>query len=485
MSDKYDVIVIGGGPAGYVAAIRAAQLGMRVACIDDWLGADGKPALGGTCLNVGCIPSKALLESSEIYHRARHEYAEHGVAIGKLGFDVGRMQKRKTRITGELTGGIAALFKSNDVEWLQGTGSVRDSGKVAFKPHEKGKKRTLAAENIVIASGSEPVPLDIAPFDGEYIVDSADALAFDRVPDRLGVIGAGYIGVELGSVWSRLGSETVLLEALEDFLPIADRGIAREALKQFRKQDLDIRLGARVLGAKLKGRGKNRTVAVEYEEGQEKKTAEFDRLIVAVGRRPRTDRLFASGARIELDDKEFVSVNNNFRTSLPGVYAVGDVIGGPMLAHKGMEEGSAVAEILAGQRPRIDYRTVPSVIYTAPEIAWVGKTEAQVKSEGTPYRTGIVPFAANGRAKALGQQAGMVKLIAHGESDEILGAHMLGPFVSELIQEMVVAMEFRAASEDVARIVHGHPTLSETVHEAALAVDNRPIHIAPPRRRKS
>lgn len=485
MSDKYDVIVIGGGPAGYVAAIRATQLGMSAACIDDWLGADGEPSLGGTCLNVGCIPSKALLESSEIYHRARHEYAEHGVTIGKLGIDVGRMQERKSRITGELTGGIASLFKSNGVEWLQGNGKVRDSGKVDFKPHGKGGKRTLAAEAIVIASGSEPVPLKIAPFDGEYIVDSAGALAFDEVPGRLGVIGAGYIGVELGSVWSRLGSETVLLEAVEDFLPIADRQIAREALKQFRKQDLDIRLGARVLGAKVEGRGKNRAVKVEYEEKQEKKTAEFDRLIVAVGRRPRTDGLFASGARIELDDKRFISVDEKFRTSLPGVYAVGDVIGGPMLAHKGMEEGGAVAEILAGQKPRIDYRTVPSVVYTAPEIAWVGKTEEQVKSEGTPYRTGMAPFAANGRAKALGQQAGMVKLIAHEKSDEILGAHMLGPFVSELIQEMVVAMEFRAAGEDVARIIHGHPTLSETVHEAALAVDNRPIHIAPRRRRKS
>lgn len=485
MSNEYDVIVIGGGPAGYVAAIRAAQLGMQVACIDEWLDPEGKPSLGGTCLNVGCIPSKALLESSEIYHRAGHEYAEHGVDIGKLGIDVSRMQERKNRITGELTGGIAALFKSNGVEWLQGTGRVEDSGKVSFKPHEGGKKKALKTDNIVIASGSEPVPLKIAPFDGEYIVDSAGALAFDNVPERLGVIGAGYIGVELGSVWSRLGSETVLLEAVEDFLPIADRQIAREALKQFRKQDLDIRLGARVLGAEVKGRGKNRSVSVEYEEGEEKKTAEFDRLIVAVGRRPRTEGLFAGGARIELDDKGFISVNEKFRTSLPGVYAVGDVIGGPMLAHKGMEEGSAVAEILAGQSPHIDYLTVPSVVYTAPEIAWVGKTEEQVKSEGTPYRTGVVPFSANGRAKALGQQAGMVKLIAHEESDEILGAHMLGPFVSELIQEMVVAMEFRAASEDVARIVHGHPTLSETVHEAALAVDNRPIHIAAKRRRKS
>ncbi|MES1944424.1 dihydrolipoyl dehydrogenase [Salinisphaera sp. PC39] len=485
MSDKYDVLVIGGGPAGYVAAIRAAQLGMQVACIDKWLDPDDKPSLGGTCLNVGCIPSKALLESSEIFHRAQHEYAEHGVEIGDLGIDVPRMQKRKAKITGELTGGIASLFKANGIEWLQGHGQVQDSGKVAFKPHKGGKKQTLEADNIVIASGSEPVALDIAPFDGEYIVDSSGALAFDEVPGRLGIIGAGYIGVELGSVWSRLGSETVLLEAVEDFLPIADRQIAREALKQFRKQDLDIRLGARVLSAKTKGRGKNKTVVVEYEEGQDKQTAEFDRLIVAVGRRPCTDGLLASGARVELDDKGFISVNDAFRTSLPGVYAIGDVIGGPMLAHKGMEEGSVLAEILAGQKPHINYLTVPSVVYTAPEIAWVGKTEEQVKSEGTPYRTGTIPFAANGRAKALGQQAGMVKLIAHEETDEILGAHMLGPFVSELIQEMVVAMEFRASSEDIARIIHGHPTLSETVHEAALAVDERPIHVAMRRRRKA
>lgn len=484
MSDKYDVLVIGGGPAGYVAAIRAAQLGMQVGCIDRWLDPEDKPSLGGTCLNVGCIPSKALLESSEIFHRAQHEYAEHGVSIDGLGFDVGRMQQRKGKITAELTGGVASLFKSNGVEWLQGSGQIQDSGKVAFKPHD-GKKQTLTADNIIIASGSEPVALDIAPFDGEYIVDSSGALAFDHVPERLGIIGAGYIGVELGSVWSRLGSETVLLEAVEDFLPIADKQIAREALKLFRKQDLDIRLGARVLGAKVKGRGKSKTVTVEYEEGDDKKTAEFDRLIVAVGRRPCTDGLFARGARIELDDKGFVSVNESFRTSLPGVYAVGDVIGGPMLAHKGMEEGSALAEILAGQKPHLNYLTVPSVVYTAPEIAWVGRTEEQVKAAGIPYRTGMVPFAANGRAKALGQQAGMVKLIAHEETDELLGAHMLGPFVSELIQEMVVAMEFRAASEDIARTIHGHPTLSETVHEAALAVDNRPIHVAPRRRRKS
>jgi dihydrolipoamide dehydrogenase len=394
------------------------------------------------------------------------------------------MQQRKAKITGELTGGIASLFKGNGVEWLQGSGRVQDSGKAAFKPHKNGKKQNLTTEHIVIASGSEPVALDIAPFDGEYIVDSSGGLAFDQVPERLGVIGAGYIGVELGSVWSRLGSETVLLEAVEDFLPIADKQITREALKQFRKQGLDIRLGARVLGAKAKGRGRNKTVVVEYEEDQEKRAAEFDRLIVAVGRRPCTDGLFASGARIELDDKGFVSVNEQFRTSLPGVYAVGDVIGGPMLAHKSMEEGSALAEILAGQKPHLDYRTVPSVVYTAPEIAWVGQTEEQVKAAGTPYRTGMVPFSANGRAKALGQQTGMVKLIAHQETDEILGAHMLGPFVSELIQEIVLAMEFRAASEDIARTIHGHPTLSETVHEAALAVDERPIHVAPRRRRK-
>lgn len=483
MSKPYDLLVIGAGPAGYVAAIRAAQLGMRVGCIDRWLDRDQEPALGGTCLNAGCIPSKVLLESSEIYHRARHDYADHGLAFDQLSMDIARMQKRRVGIVSQLTGGINGLFKANGVEWLQGNGQVEESGKVAFQPHGKRKRSHLQAEHIVLASGSDPVALDIAPFDGSRIVDSRAALEFDSVPGRLGVIGAGYIGVELGSVWSRLGSETLLLEALDSFMPIADSQIARAALQQFRKQGLDIRLGARVTAAKVQGRGKSAGVHLTYSADGEEHSEAFDRLIVAVGRAPCTDRLLGSGAQVDLDDKGFVSVNDEFRTSLPGVYAVGDVIGGAMLAHKGMEEGSAVAEILAGQKPHVDYNTVPSVVYTAPEIAWVGKTEDQAKAAGIATRVGTMPFAANGRAKALGQEAGMVKLIANADTDEIVGAHMLGPYVSELIQEIVVAMTYRASSEDIARIIHGHPTLSETVHEAALAVDGRPIHFAPPKRK--
>ncbi len=479
MSKQFDVVVIGAGPGGYVAAIRAAQLGMNVACIDKWLGLDGKPSLGGTCLNAGCIPSKALLESSELFLRASHEFDTHGIKLDSVKLDLAQMQKRKGGVVEALTGGIGALFKANGVTSFLGRGQVVDSGEVLFTDHDD-KEETLEAKHIIIASGSEPVPLDIAPFDGERIVDSWGALEFDEVPKRLGVIGAGYIGVELGSVWSRLGSKVTLLEAVDDFLPIADRQVASEGLKAFRKQGLDIQLGARVTKAKA---SKN-DVKVEYKQGDESHKATFDRLIVAVGRRPFTDNLCVKGAEVELDDKGFVAVNDSFRTSLPGVYAVGDVIGGPLLAHKGMEEGSAVAEILAGQKPHVNYDVVPSVVYTTPEISWVGKTEAQVKSAGTDYRVGQIPFTSNGRAKALGQSTGFVKIIACAKTDEILGAHMIGPYVSELVQELVVAMEYKASSEDLARIIHGHPTLSETVHEAALAVDERPIHFPPKRKKK-
>ena len=472
MSKAYDLVVIGAGPAGYVAAIRAAQLGKRVACVDNWVNHDGKPALGGTCLNAGCIPSKALLESSELYHRAHHEFAAHGINVEKVAIDVEQMLKRKTDITRSLTGGIEMLFKGNKIEWLKGRGTVLGTGKVRVTPLDDGDTYEVEADDIIIASGSEPVELGIAPFDGERVVDSWGALEFEEVPKRLGVIGAGVIGVELGSVWSRLGAETILLEAQDEFLALADGQVAKEAAKQFKKQGLDIRLGARVLGAKVGKKG----VEVEYSQGDDKHTETFDKLIVCVGRRPNTDGLFSKESGLELDDKGFVNVDERFRTNLPRVYAVGDVIGGPMLAHKGSEEGVAVAEIIAGQTVEVDYLTVPSVIYTAPEIAWVGKTEEQVKNEGVEYRVGTFPFAANGRAKALEQAVGMVKMIADAKTDRILGVHMVGPYVSELVAEMVLAMEFGASSEDVARTIHAHPTLSESVHEAALSVDGRAIH---------
>lgn len=479
MSKKFDVVVIGAGPAGYVAAIRAAQLGMDVACIDKWLDLDDKPSLGGTCLNAGCIPSKALLESSELFHRVNAEFADHGIKTSGVELDLAQMQKRKAGIVSELTGGIGSLFKANGVTSFAGRGQVVDSGEVLFVSHD-GKEDTFNCDHIVIAAGSEPVALDIAPFDGDRILDSWGALEIDEVPKKLGVIGAGYIGVELGSVWARLGSKVTLLEAVNDFMPIADRDIAKEGLKAFKKQGLDIQLGARVTEAKATKKG----AKVKYTQGDESHSVSFDRLVVAVGRRPHTKDLCAKGARVELDDKGFIDVNDNFRTSLPGVYAVGDVVSNPMLAHKGMEEGAAVAEILAGQKPHLNYDVIPSVVYTHPEMAWVGKSEAQVKSAGTEYRVGQIPFASNGRAKALGQQGGFIKMIADADSDEILGVHMIGPYVSELVQEIVVAMEYKAASEDIARIIHGHPTLGETVHEAALAVDGRPIHFPPKRSKK-
>lgn len=473
MSKTYDVIVIGGGPAGYVAAIRAAQLGMQVACVDNWVNHDGKPSLGGTCLNAGCIPSKALLESSEVYYKAQNEFANHGIKIKSLEMDIAQMQKRRASITSQLTGGIATLFKANGIEWVQGKGCLEDSGKVRVSAQD-GSDTTLTCDHVILASGSEPVPLKIAPFDGEHILDSWDALELPKVPEKLGVIGAGYIGIEMSSVWSRLGAEVTVLEAMDDFMPLADRQIARDALKQFKKQGLDIRMGARVESGKAGKKG----VEVKFSEGDESKTETFDKLIVAVGRRPYTEGLFSNSAGVDLDEKGFINVDENFRTNLPRVYAVGDVIGGPMLAHKGSEEGSAVAEIIAGQKSTMDYETVPSVVYTAPELAWVGRNEEQLKADGVDYRVGTFPFAANGRAKALDETAGLVKVIADAATDRILGVHMLGPYVSELIAEMVLAMEFGASSEDVARTIHAHPTLSESTHEAALSVAGRAIHFA-------
>ncbi|HZP13091.1 MAG TPA: dihydrolipoyl dehydrogenase [Nevskiaceae bacterium] len=473
MSENYDVVVIGGGPAGYPAAIRAAQLGFKTACIDAWLNKDNTPAFGGTCLNAGCIPSKALLESSELFHRAQHEFEVHGIKAGKIALDLAAMQKRKDGICKQLTSGVKTLFTANKVTGLQGWGKLLGKGQVEFKSHDGKTTQTLTAKHIVIATGSEPINLKIAPLDGKNIVDSWGALDFSEVPKRLGIIGAGVIGVELGSVWQRLGSQVVILEALPTFLPMVDQQIAKDALRQFTKQGLDIRLGAKVLTGKASKSG----VAVEYEAEGQKKTEEFDKLIVAVGRRPFTQNLGADAAGVKLDERGFVKIDKNYKTSAAGIYAVGDVTGGAMLAHKAIEEGVALAEQLAGQKTEVNYNAVPSIIYTTPEIAWVGKSEEQVKAEGIEYKTGAAPFAANGRAKALEQQVGSIKMIAHAKTGRILGIHMTGPYVSELAAEAVLAMEYGATTEDIALTMHSHPTLSESFHEAALAVEGHAIHI--------
>lgn len=474
MSDSYDVIVIGGGPAGYPCAIRAGQLGLKVACIDAWTNRDGTHAFGGTCLNAGCIPSKALLESSELYHRARHEFAAHGIDTGTPGLDLERMQARKQTISTQLTGGIKALFKANGVEGLSGWGRLVGDGKVEFTPLDGGKAQTLTAKSIVIATGSAPVELkQIAPFDDERIVDSWGGLDFDSVPERLGVIGAGVIGVELGSVWSRLGAKVTLLEAMDTFLPMVDQQVAKDALRQFTKQGLDVKLGAKVLSAKA---GK-KDIEIRYQAGDKEETLKVDRLIVAVGRRPYTDKLGADTAGLELDERGFVIVDEQYRSNLDGVYAVGDVIGGPMLAHKAIDEGVVLAERLAGSKgAAVNYNAVPSVVYTAPEIAWVGLSEAQAKEQGFEVKVGSAPFAANGRAKAMEQATGMVKVVSDVKTDRILGVHMSGPYVSELLGEAVLALEYAATTEDVALTMHGHPTLAETLHEAVLSVDGLAIH---------
>jgi dihydrolipoamide dehydrogenase len=471
MSEAYDVVVIGGGPAGYPAAIRAAQLGMKTACIDAWQNRDGTPAFGGTCLNAGCIPSKALLESSEIYHRANHEFAAHGVKVARVELDIAQMLKRKDTISRALTGGIKTLFGSNKVTGLFGTGRLLGNGQVEYTSHE-GKKQALAAKHIIIATGSEPVNLKVAPFDGKAIVDSWGALEFTEVPKRLGVIGAGVIGVELGSVWSRLGAKTVLLEALPNFLPMVDAQVAKEAQRHLVKQGLDIRLGAKVTGAKAGKAG----VTVEYELDGKAHKEEFDKLIVAVGRRPYTKDLGCDKAGVALDERGFVKVDKRYKTSAPGIYAVGDVIGGLMLAHKGIEEGVALAEQLAGHHTEVNYNAVPSVIYTAPEVAWVGQSEEQAKAAGFQVKTGVSSFMSSGRAKALEQAVGLVKMISDVKTDRILGVHMVGPYVSELVAEAVLALEYAATTEDVVLTMHAHPTLSETFHDAAQLVDGRAIH---------
>jgi dihydrolipoamide dehydrogenase len=475
MAETFDVVVIGGGPGGYTAAIRAAQLGFSTACIDDGVRADGKPALGGTCTNVGCIPSKALLQSSEHFEHATHGFAEHGILVKDVAIDVTQMQKRKDKVVAQNNDGIAFLFKKNKVSSFNGRGTF--TGKVAdgYAIDVGGAKpASLVARHVIVATGSTPRALPGAPFDGKLILDNAGALAIAAVPRRLGVVGAGVIGLEMGSVWRRLGSDVTILEALPALLGAADEALAKEAQKQFTRQRLAISLGAKILKVTP---GKSEVTVDWTDASGAAQQNVFDRLIVSIGRVPNTAGLGADNVGLAVDARGFIEVDEHCATALPGVYAIGDVVRGPMLAHKAEEEGVAVAETLAGQKPHVDFNTVPWVIYTAPEIAWVGETEQQLKARGVAYKTGMFPFTANGRARAMGETRGFVKLIADAATDRVLGMHAIGPMVSELIAEGAMAMEFGASSEDIARICHAHPTLSEATKEAALAVLGRTLNL--------
>ena len=471
MSEHYDVIVIGAGPAGYVAAIRAAQLGLKTACVDAFTGKDGKQALGGTCLNVGCIPSKALLDSSRQFHNLTHNFDVHGISADNARIDVPTFVGRKDKIVKQFTGGVAQLFKANKITPFFGTGKLLKGNDVEISGPDSAKQ-TISATNVILASGSVPIELPFAKFDGKAIVDNAGALDFTEVPKRLGVIGAGVIGLELGSVWKRLGADVTIIEALPDFLSVADADISKIALREFGKQGLNIKLGAKLGKAEVKSDG----VHLTYTDKDGEQSLVVDKLLVAVGRRAYTDGLLAADTGVKLDERGRIVVDEHNHTGVDGVWAIGDAVRGPMLAHKGSEEGVAVAEWIAGKAGHVNYDTIPWVIYTEPEIAWAGKTEKELKDAGIPYKVGSFPFAAIGRAVAMNEGIGQVKMIAHADTDRILGVHMVGPGVSELIAECVVAMEFKGSSEDVARIVHAHPTLSEAVHEAALSVDKRAIH---------
>ncbi len=472
MSEQYDVIVIGAGPAGYHAAIRAAQLGMKVACIDAALGKDGKPALGGTCLRVGCIPSKALLDSSRQYWNMGHLFDQHGISFKDAKIDVAKMIGRKDAIVKQFTGGIAALFKANKITAYHGFGVLHAGNVVKVRQHD-GSEVELKATNVVLAAGSDSIELPFAKF-GEHIIDNVGALDLEAVPKRLGVIGAGVIGLELGSVWKRLGAEVTVLEALPNFLAAADAEVAKVAAREFKKQGLDIRLGAKVSKTEVGKDG----VKVTYSDDKGEQTLVVDKLLVAVGRRAATKGVLAEGTGVRVDARGMIEVDAHCHTGVDGVWAVGDCVRGPMLAHKGFEEGIAVAELIAGLPGHVNYDTIPWVIYTEPEIAWVGKTEEQLKADGVPYKAGSFPFAAVGRAVAMAEPAGFVKVLAHAETDRVLGMHLVGANVSELVHEGVLAMEFKGSAEDLARICHAHPSLSEAVHDAAMAVDKRAIHKA-------
>ena len=471
--ESYDVVVIGAGPGGYVAAIRCAQLGLKTACIESWRNGDGEAALGGTCLNVGCIPSKALLDSSHQFEHLRTHAQDHGITTGEVAIDIAVMHRRKDKIVHTLTQGIGALFKKNGVQWLQGRGRLLPDLQVAVIDPAGQESARLQAKHVILATGSVPTRIPSAPIDGQRVVDSTGALAFDAVPAKLGVIGAGVIGLELGSVWRRLGSQVTIFEALPNFLALADQDIAKEAQKLLTRQGLDIRLGAKVTDVKTDAGG----VTIDVEVGGVASQARFDKLIVAVGRSPNTEGLDAAAIGLTLDARGCIEVDDHCRTRVPGIWAIGDVVRGPMLAHKASEEGIAVAELIAGQRPHIDHTHIPWVIYTWPEVAWAGATEQSLKAANRACRIGRFPFLASGRARAMGETDGFIKVISDATTDAVLGVHVIGANASELIAEAVIAMEFGASAEDLARIVHAHPTLSEGMHEAALGVDTRMIHL--------
>ena len=474
MSKQFDVVVIGGGPGGYVAAIRAAQLGMQVACIDEWKNAAGGPALGGTCTNVGCIPSKALLQSSEHFEHANLHFADHGISTGKVTMDVAKMIARKDTVVKQNNDGIQYLFKKNKVTFFHGRGSFVKAADGGYEIKVAGKdEESITGKQIIVATGSNARALPGVPFDEDKILSNDGALRLGAAPKKLALIGAGVIGLEMGSVWRRLGTEVTVLEGMDKFLPAIDEQIAKEAKKSFDKQGLKIELGVKVGDIKADKKG----VQISYTNAKgEAQQLDVDRLIVSIGRVANTIGLNPEAVGLALDERGAIVVDENCKTNLPGVWAVGDVVRGPMLAHKAEEEGVAVAERIAGQHGHVNFATIPWVIYTSPEIAWVGRTEQQLKADGVAYKAGTFPFLANGRARALGDTTGMVKFLADATTDEILGVHMVGPMVSELISEAVVAMEFKASAEDIARICHAHPSLSEATKEAALAVDKRTLN---------
>jgi len=477
MSQSFDVVVIGAGPGGYIAAIRAAQLGFSTACIEGWRNPKGEMALGGTCLNVGCIPSKALLQSSENVEQVEHKFADHGISVSGVKVDIAKMQARKDGIVGKMTKGIEFLFKKNKVTWVKGFGKFVSGGDTyTIEVTDAGKVvDTITAKHVIIATGSKARHLPGIAVDNVNVCDNEGALALPAVPKRLGVIGAGVIGLELGSVWRRLGTEVTILEAMPSFLAVTDEAIQKEAWKVFTKeQGLNIKLGVKIDKVTTKKTG----ITIDYtdDKGLAQKL-DCDKLIVSVGRVPNTDGLGASNVGLKVSERGFIEVDDHCATNLPNVYAIGDVVRGPMLAHKAEDEGVAVAERISGQQPHIDFNTIPWIIYTSPEIAWVGKSEQQCKAEGIAVKTGSFPFMANGRALGQGEAGGFVKIVADANTDRILGGHVIHAHASELIQELVTAMEFKAASEDIARIVHGHPTLSEAVKEAALAVDKRTLNM--------